>query len=103
MQHEEFARQAAKHLGAMAASLKEDHTGGIGGDTTSIRANELQVAAHVVLALSKAATRAEDRRSILRSGVEAASTTSRRENLTAPPEWCLRAWGAPRAFSKTTP
>lgn len=59
MQHEEFAQQAAKHLEAMAASLKEDHPGGIGDGITSMRANELRVAAHVVRALSEVATRAE--------------------------------------------
>jgi hypothetical protein len=63
MRHEEFAQQAAKHLEAMAASLEDGHPNGTGDSTTSARANELRLAAHVVLALSEAAARAEGRRS----------------------------------------
>jgi hypothetical protein len=58
MRHEQFAEQASKALDEIAASLKEDDPR-IGCGITSMRANELRVAALVVRDLSDAVSRRE--------------------------------------------
>ncbi len=58
MRHDHFAEQASKTLEELAASLEEDDPR-IGRGITSMRANELRVAAHVVRGLSEAVNRKE--------------------------------------------
>jgi hypothetical protein len=58
MRHEQFAEQASKTLDEIATSLKEDDPR-IGRSITSMRANELRVAALVVRDLSETVSRWE--------------------------------------------
>jgi hypothetical protein len=59
MRHEDFARRAADRLEEMAQStLREELRVGYG--ITTMRSNEMRVAAHVVRALSEVVTKEEE-------------------------------------------
>jgi hypothetical protein len=62
MNHQEFAEKASERLEAIAETTREEELR-IGHGITSMRANELMVAARLVRDLSEAATRKEARRS----------------------------------------
>ncbi len=59
MKHEDFARRAADRLEEMAeATLREELRVGYG--ITTMRSNEMRVAAHVVRSLSEVVTKEEE-------------------------------------------
>ena len=58
MRHEEFAERVAERLESMAEAM-DDEEARIGRGITTMRANELRVAARVVCDLSQVATRKE--------------------------------------------
>ena len=59
MRHEDFARLAAGRLDEIARATREEEELSVGYGTTTMRSNEMRVAAHVVRGLSEAATRRE--------------------------------------------
>ena len=61
MRHEEFAEQVAKRLESMAKTTADEEAR-IGYGITTMRANELRVAACVVRDLSQVETKKEEKR-----------------------------------------
>ena len=59
MRHEEFAERVAERLESMAEATDDEGAARIGRGITTMRANELRVAARVVCDLSQVATRKE--------------------------------------------